>query len=225
MSIQSEINRISGNVSDALDAIEAKGVTIPTGANSDDLANLIGQISGGGGGTGGTITQDQDGYLVLSPDGGGGGGGGSSSWELLDTREEQVTTASTAAGQVVQVEVPYDDQKILWVAIRDKAGYRTGYFYGSDTLFIAGGAYALCRSVSGAAAEKGFWQASAGDMNGGVYARGGLTVNASTGMATVYIRRKYNSTYCGTIDGTFKINIYALSYPSGVLPLLEEGGE
>lgn len=74
MSIQSEINRISGNVSDALDAIEAKGVTIPTGANSDNLATLIGQISGGGGG--GSITQDQDGYLVLSPDGGGGGGGG-----------------------------------------------------------------------------------------------------------------------------------------------------
>lgn len=74
MSIQSEITRLSGNVSDALNAIEAKGVTIPTGANSDDLADLIGQISGGG--TGGTITQDQDGYLVLSPDGGGGGGGG-----------------------------------------------------------------------------------------------------------------------------------------------------
>jgi len=47
MSIQSEINRISGNVSDALDAIEEKGVTIPSGANSDDLANLIGQISSG----------------------------------------------------------------------------------------------------------------------------------------------------------------------------------
>lgn len=49
MSIQSEITRLSGNVSDALDAIEAKGVTIPTGANSDNLANLIGQISGSGG--------------------------------------------------------------------------------------------------------------------------------------------------------------------------------
>lgn len=47
MSIQSEITRLSGNVSDALDAIEAKGVTIPSGANSDDLANLIGQISTG----------------------------------------------------------------------------------------------------------------------------------------------------------------------------------
>lgn len=64
MSIQSEINRISGNVSDALDAIEDKGVTIPSGANSDDLADLISQIESGGGG-GGSITQDQDGYLVL----------------------------------------------------------------------------------------------------------------------------------------------------------------
>lgn len=53
MSIQSEITRIQGNVSDALDAIYAKGVTIPSGANSDDLANLIGQIQSG---TGSAIT-------------------------------------------------------------------------------------------------------------------------------------------------------------------------
>ena len=45
MSIQSEITRISGNVSDALDAIEAQGVTVPSGAKSDDLASLIAQIS------------------------------------------------------------------------------------------------------------------------------------------------------------------------------------
>lgn len=48
MSISSEINRISGNVSDALAAIANKGVTVPSGSNSDDLADLIGQISGGG---------------------------------------------------------------------------------------------------------------------------------------------------------------------------------
>ena len=47
MSISSEINRISGNVSDALTAIANKGVTVPSGSNSDDLADLIGQISGG----------------------------------------------------------------------------------------------------------------------------------------------------------------------------------
>lgn len=48
MSIQSEITRISGNVSDALTAIAQKGVTVPSGSNSDDLADLISQISGGG---------------------------------------------------------------------------------------------------------------------------------------------------------------------------------
>lgn len=46
MSISTEITRISGNVSDALTAIGNKGVTIPSGSNSDDLANLIAEITG-----------------------------------------------------------------------------------------------------------------------------------------------------------------------------------
>lgn len=49
MSIQSEITRISGNVSAALTAIGNKGVTVPSGSNSDDLADLIGAIQTGGG--------------------------------------------------------------------------------------------------------------------------------------------------------------------------------
>ena len=44
MSISSEISRISGNVSAALTAIAAKGVTVPPGSNSDDLADLIALI-------------------------------------------------------------------------------------------------------------------------------------------------------------------------------------
>lgn len=50
MSIQNEITRLSGNVSAALTAISNKGVTVPTGSNSDDLATLIAQIETGGGG-------------------------------------------------------------------------------------------------------------------------------------------------------------------------------
>lgn len=46
MSISSEISRISGNVSAALTAIGNKGVTVPAGSNSDDLADLIGSITG-----------------------------------------------------------------------------------------------------------------------------------------------------------------------------------
>lgn len=56
MSIQSEITRIAGNVSDALTAIAAKGVTVPSGSNSDDLADLIAQITGGG--SGGVVITD-----------------------------------------------------------------------------------------------------------------------------------------------------------------------
>ena len=44
MSISSEINRISTNISDALDAVSGKGVTVPAGSNSDDLASLIQEI-------------------------------------------------------------------------------------------------------------------------------------------------------------------------------------
>lgn len=49
MSIQSEITRISENVADALTVIGSKGVTVPQGANSDDLATLIASIPQGGG--------------------------------------------------------------------------------------------------------------------------------------------------------------------------------
>lgn len=48
MSIETEINRIKNNVSDALDSIEAKGVTIPQGANSNNLSPLIDMIQQGG---------------------------------------------------------------------------------------------------------------------------------------------------------------------------------
>lgn len=50
MSISSEIARLRSNISAALEAIAAKGVTIPEGANSDDLATLIAAIETGGGG-------------------------------------------------------------------------------------------------------------------------------------------------------------------------------
>lgn len=49
MSIQSEITRISGAKSDIADAIEIKGVTVPSDAMIDDMAELILQISSGGG--------------------------------------------------------------------------------------------------------------------------------------------------------------------------------
>lgn len=48
MSVQTQIDRISGAVADAKSAISAKGVTVPENANVESLAGLIGQIEGGG---------------------------------------------------------------------------------------------------------------------------------------------------------------------------------
>lgn len=49
MSVQSEITRLSDNVTAALAAIAGKGVTVPDGSNSDSLASLIAAIEAGGG--------------------------------------------------------------------------------------------------------------------------------------------------------------------------------
>ena len=44
MSIQTQIDRLSANVTAALDAIASKGITVPAGSNSDNLASLIMEI-------------------------------------------------------------------------------------------------------------------------------------------------------------------------------------
>lgn len=49
MSIQTQIDRIHGNVIAALAAIADKGVTVPDGSTSDALAGLIASIEAGGG--------------------------------------------------------------------------------------------------------------------------------------------------------------------------------
>lgn len=52
MSVQTQIDRISGAVSDALAALTEKGVTVPEGTKVDGLAALIAAIEAGGGGGG-----------------------------------------------------------------------------------------------------------------------------------------------------------------------------
>lgn len=47
MSVQTQIDRIAGNVSAALAAIADKGVTVPDGSTSDALAELIASIEAG----------------------------------------------------------------------------------------------------------------------------------------------------------------------------------
>ena len=132
MSIQSEITRISGNVADALDAIEAKGVTIPTGANSDDLATLIAQIGGG------SVV------VIDTPDSHGGTIRAITATEVF-TLEEQTATPSTSTqnitpssgydglSKVVVNPIPstYKDTSDADAAAGDIRSGKSGYVNGS----------------------------------------------------------------------------------------------
>lgn len=64
MSVQTEIDRISGNVTAALAAIAEKGVTVPDGSNSDALHELILSIQAGGGGD--SVTDDGNGNITIN---------------------------------------------------------------------------------------------------------------------------------------------------------------
>lgn len=48
MSIATEIQRITGNITDSYTAAQAKGATMPQVQNSDNLADTIATITGGG---------------------------------------------------------------------------------------------------------------------------------------------------------------------------------
>lgn len=65
MSVQTQIDRISGNVSAALSAIAGKGVTVPEGSNSDALAELIASIEAGGGSVT-SVTDDGAGNITIN---------------------------------------------------------------------------------------------------------------------------------------------------------------
>ena len=51
MAVSNELNTLKANISNAYNAIQAKGGTIPTNKNTQNLSDAINTIQGGGGGT------------------------------------------------------------------------------------------------------------------------------------------------------------------------------
>lgn len=121
MSISSQITRLSGNVSAALTAISNKGVTVPSGANSDDLATLIAQIEGGGdeptetllGQTPYTLTEDAN--IRLKSTAETTYSTGSGVVKDFDDRENQTLTSATLTDQGTYWELA-DDGAAGWYA-------------------------------------------------------------------------------------------------------------
>lgn len=178
-------------------------------------------ITGTATGGGGSVTQDQDGFIVLPPDG---GGSSSSNVTLIASTELEVSTSSTSQtslGNVTGTENARTANAIVYVRVRDKAGKRQGYFYGSDTFFLEayvanGVTTAENRGVKTMLTYNSSSQfvpyLSTGTSGYGVFP------NSIYSQGNIAMYARYDATYSGTIDGTYAVDVFLIETPDNITP-------
>lgn len=144
-------------------------------------------------------------------------GGGGSNWTHLGSTELTVNTTSTSAasaGTISCGSTAADKEAIIYVRIRDKEGKRAGYFAGSDAYFMnynkanaSTSAFAVPAVMCYRYTTSSAWAGTAGQY--GVY---GYSIS-NAGVVT--IRRRYNSNYSLTINSTYQVDVFKLTYPTG----------
>lgn len=149
-------------------------------------------------------------------------GGGSSSWTKVAEESYVVNTTSTsyiAVGTLTCSEKIFTNEKIVYIKVRDTAGRRTNYFYGSDTFITNGNGDKTNTSFSNML--RNIWKytasgfalrQSSGTTVYGVAAGGGI---ASASPYEITIQARYDSSYSGTINGTYKVEVYLIDMPNG----------
>lgn len=143
--------------------------------------------------------------------------GGASPWTLVTEQDEAISTTSTTETTAATIECGSSictKDKIVWVHIRDKAGKREGYFYGTDAFFINIDKANNDTSVpfNKPAALSLRYGSSIYSGYAGMYGVYGYSIS-STGQ--LIIKSRYNSTNSKTIDGTYSIKVYTLDLPAG----------
>lgn len=139
----------------------------------------------------------------------------------LGEGEVSINTSSTAQTEQLTIECgeeAYTKDRIIYVRIRDKEGLKNGYFYGTDNFFYntnkANGETYDCTMASRIIIRRtnyGTYSANTNN-NYGVYA------NSINSNGTLKIYSRYSSSYSGSINGTYHIDVYALDFPDGVSP-------
>lgn len=150
-------------------------------------------------------------------------GGGGSNWTHIGSTELTVNTTSTqaaSAGTISCGSTAADKDAIIYVRVRDIEGKRAGYFAGSDAFFMnynkANGstsAFAVPAVMCYRYTTSSAWAGTAGQY--GVY---GYSIS-NAGVVT--IRRRYNSNYSLTINSTFAVDVFKLTYPTGYPAIFE----
>lgn len=140
------------------------------------------------------------------------GGGG---FTLLYSGEVEASTTSTSVSTIETLENIsgiWDIDVIIYVKIRDKAGPRANYFYGTDSFILRdttaspnSDSLKFVRFMTSSAMS---YTTVSGTSGFGVYPR---TIYADN---KIDIAARYNQTSSKTIDGTYTIEIYKIAYPS-----------
>ena len=175
----------------------------------------------------GYTAHDKDGNSVV-----GTASAGQSSYILLTSAEMEVIATGSTETNVDSILISsnyfWNNSNMLYIKIRDKAGPRQGYYFGAD-YFIN---FEQTNPGSGTLSEKmgtlyktnstGVIISTRTAINYGVFVKSVVSSGYSSGYSTgsINIYKRYSSSYTGTVNGTFKIDIYALNWPDGISPFI-----
>lgn len=142
----------------------------------------------------------------------------STSWTKLGEQEFTVNTSNTAQVNVGTITVPgiYTKDQYIVVTIRDKAGKRNGYFFGTDNIFANVNA-ANGSTSSFSTAGRLVYAYSSGNylVQSGAY---GVYPTYITSAGVLGIVSRYHSTYSLTINGTYVVTVWGLSFAPNTNP-------
>lgn len=184
--------------------------------NTDNYTAIANAIRSKTGSSDTYTPAEMAGAIMSIPQGGGGYG-----YTLLGSAEFTVNTTSTTELSVGTIDcgsAAYTSQKLIYVRIRDKAGKRNGYYYGSDSFVFNRNpgrgstdtttSVAICtmRYSSGALTSL-IPSTKYGIYPGSINSSGEIAING-----------RYNSSSTSTINGTFLCEVYSLDWPDGVSP-------
>lgn len=157
-------------------------------------------------------------------------GGGGDGWTEKYTIDVPIATSSTSIANL-NISVPKGTakkNKIYYVRIRDNAGPRNGYFYGTDALLVAKNDNPqFVMAQTGYRYDENGEQirysptSSASPSGYGVYVYS-LSASSTANSDSLLIRHRYNASYSGTVDGTFNIKIFEADFPTGYPSGLDE---
>lgn len=153
------------------------------------------------------------------------GGGGTNSWTKIAETSYQVSTTNTTVATVATWATGHSElwtsDKIVYVRVRDTAGKRAKYFYGTDTFFTN---IRPVNNVSTITDESGgiilnVWVVTTANLYRQRYGYGssgyGVFPSRFYSDGNIIISSRYHSSYSLTVNGTYSVEVYLLDPPTG----------